>query len=97
MDRITIRIPKSLANRLRVNSRASGNTLSEVVRAALEAYLGGNETPSAFDVATALGLIGCAGGLPKDLSTNRRHYCVTDKNRPSGAKARVIFGAKRHG
>ena len=98
MDRITVRISKSLANRLRDNYRASGKTHSEVVRAALESYLGeGSVNRSAFDAASAAGLIGCARGFPRDLSTNRRYPYLNGQKRPSGAKARVIVGAMWHG
>jgi predicted DNA-binding protein len=73
-QRITIRVPRSLGSRLAGRSRASGKTPSEVVRVALETYLGeGKGSRSAFEAASAAGLIGCASGLPKDLSTNRRH------------------------
>ena len=74
-NRITIRVPKGLEHRLRGRSRASGKTPSEIVRVALEAYLGAEKgRGSAFEMATALGLIGCAGRLPKDLSTNPKHF-----------------------
>jgi metal-responsive CopG/Arc/MetJ family transcriptional regulator len=74
-DRITIRVPKSLGHRLHGRSRTTGKTPSDIVRVALETYLdadtGGG---SAFDAASAAGLIGCASGLPKDLSTKNRHF-----------------------
>jgi hypothetical protein len=39
-DRITVRVPQALTTRLRNRSRAKGTTESEVVREALESYLG---------------------------------------------------------
>jgi hypothetical protein len=73
-DRITIRIPKILGKQLHGRSRESGKTPSTIVRVALEAYLNaGGSSASAFDMAAAAGLIGCASDLSKDLSTNRRH------------------------
>jgi predicted DNA-binding protein len=73
-DRITIRVPKTLGKQLHGRSRESGETPSTIVRLALEAYLNAcGSSASAFDVAAAAGLIGCANGLSKDLSTNRRH------------------------
>jgi metal-responsive CopG/Arc/MetJ family transcriptional regulator len=75
MDRITVRISESLANQLKANSHSCGKTQSEVVRAALKSYLGKRSiTRSAFDAASAAGLIGCARGLPKDQGTNRRYH-----------------------
>jgi predicted DNA-binding protein len=74
-SRITIRVPKALGDRLQHRSRAKGKTPSEIVRVALETYLGnGDAVPSAFEVAQSAGLIGCVTDTPKDLSTNRRHF-----------------------
>jgi metal-responsive CopG/Arc/MetJ family transcriptional regulator len=72
--RITVRVPQALTARLRTRSRAKGTTESELVREALETYLGKtNEARSAYDLAEAAGIIGAARNLPKDLSTNPRH------------------------
>jgi hypothetical protein len=74
-QRITVRVPKILGIRLRDRSRAKGQTPSELVRIALETYLGGtSETRSAYELAEQSGLIGCAQGAPRDLSTNPRHF-----------------------
>jgi len=81
-SRITIRVPKALGDRLQDRSRAKGKTPSEVVRAALETYLGGGDhAPSAFEVAQGAGLIGCAADAPADLSTNRHHFEGFGKNK----------------
>jgi hypothetical protein len=73
--RITVRVPKTLGALLRDRSRAKGQTPSDLVRTALETYLGrGVGTHSAYELAKEAGLIGCAGRAPKDLSTNRRHF-----------------------
>jgi hypothetical protein len=51
-----------------------GQTPSDLVRDALESYLGRAEnSQSAYELAQASGLIGCVRHVPKDLSTNRRH------------------------
>jgi predicted DNA-binding protein len=72
--RISIRLPRSLTERLRVRSRAAGTTESELVREALEGYLRHPaEVRSAYDLAIEAGIIGVAEKAPKDLSTNRRH------------------------
>lgn len=74
-QRITVRVPKTLQARLRASSRAKGQTPSDLVRVALEAYLGASgESGSAFEAAQAAGIIGCAGHAPKDLSTNPRYF-----------------------
>lgn len=73
--RITVRVPKVLENRLQSRSRANGQTPSEIVRVALESYL--EREPgagSAYDLAQAVGIIGCVHRAPADLSTNRRHF-----------------------
>lgn len=73
--RITVRVPKSLEALLRHRSRAKGQTPSDLVRVALETYLGrGGETRSAYELAEESGLIGCVRRAPKDLSTNRSHF-----------------------
>jgi hypothetical protein len=73
-ERITVRVPGRLGTRLRDRSRTKGQTPSDVVRVALETYLGSDgSSESAFDLARAAGLIACSTNAPKDLSTNRRH------------------------
>ena len=74
-NRITIRVPDALTARLRTRSRAKGTTESELVREALETYLGQTkEDRSAYDLAEEAGIIGSARNAPKDLSTNPRHF-----------------------
>jgi metal-responsive CopG/Arc/MetJ family transcriptional regulator len=74
-QRITVRVPKTLGELLRDRSRAKGQTPSDLVRVALETYLGRESSPrSAYDLAQEAGLIGCARSAPKDLSSNRRHF-----------------------
>lgn len=74
-QRLTVRVPRTLGNRLRDRSRANGQTPSEIVRNALETYLKAeNSAGSAFDLAVAAGLIGFVKRSPRDLSTNRRYF-----------------------
>jgi predicted DNA-binding protein len=74
-QRITIRIPQSLSQRLKKQAGMRGRPESEVVRDALERYLGQSSIPaSAYDLARDAGLIGCVRGAPRDLSTNRKHF-----------------------
>jgi predicted DNA-binding protein len=74
-DRITIRVPQALGQRLRSRSRLKGLAESELVREALESYLGQStgERP-AFELAEEAGLIGCVRRALKDLSTDSRHF-----------------------
>jgi len=73
-NRITVRVPQALTSRLRNRSRAKGTTESELVREALENYLGhsGGER-SAYELAQEAGIIGSARNAPRDLSTNPRY------------------------
>lgn len=74
-NRITIRVPKELEALLRHRSRSRGQTPSDIVRDALETYLGrGGGSLSAYELARGAGIIACATGAPKDLSSNRRHF-----------------------
>jgi metal-responsive CopG/Arc/MetJ family transcriptional regulator len=74
-DRITVRLPKALTERLRKQSAASGANESQMVRKAIEQYLSQpSERGSAYELAAAAGIIGSTKNLPKDLSTNPRHF-----------------------
>ncbi len=73
-QRITVRVSKTLGARLRHRSQSKGQTPSDLVRDALETYLGKAESSkSAYELAESSGLVGCMRHAPKDLSTNRRH------------------------
>jgi predicted DNA-binding protein len=73
-QRISVRVPRGIAQRLKERSRATGARESEVVREALEKYLSGSGEQTAYDLARKAGLIGCIRGAPKDLSTNKRYF-----------------------
>jgi hypothetical protein len=73
--RITIRLDRQTERRLREAAVASGKKESQLVREALADYF--THTPrsaTALEVAHRAGVIGCAGGLPPDLSTNKNHF-----------------------
>jgi len=73
-ERITIRVPAVLAERLRGQSSLKGRSGSRLIREALESYLDHSQRErTAYDVAEQLGLIGRVRGAPRDLSTNPRH------------------------
>ena len=72
--RITIRLDRQTQRRLREEALASGKNESELVREVLAAYFRRSPRPaSALEVARRAGVIGCADGLPPDLSTNKEH------------------------
>jgi predicted DNA-binding protein len=74
-ERITIRVSKTLGDLLKSRSRSNGRTPSEVVRVALENYLGGEpREQSAYELARSAGLVGCLRRAPKDLSRARSHF-----------------------
>jgi hypothetical protein len=74
-QRITVRVPATLGTRLRHSSRVQGQTPSDLVRIALENYLGREATVgSAYESAEAAGLIGCVRRAAKNLSTNQRYF-----------------------
>jgi predicted DNA-binding protein len=80
--RISVRLPRMLTERLRQRSRANGTTESEMVREALEDYLGhSGEQSSAYELAKESGIIGVARDAPKDLSSNRRHLTGFGKSK----------------
>ena len=71
-QRITIRI---LVKRLKKQAGMRSRSESALVREALEHYLGDvPASTSAYDLARAVGLIGCVAGRPSDLSTNRKYF-----------------------
>ena len=73
-QRFTVRIPSSLSQRLRVCAQLRGQSESDI-REALEHHLQKKlKGVSAYDVFKAAGLIGCAKGAPKDLSTNKKYF-----------------------
>jgi len=73
--RITVRLDAETERRLRKEARAAGKNESDVVREALAAYFAERQQEeSALAVAQRAGVIGCAKGLPPDLSTNKAHF-----------------------
>ena len=73
-DRISVRIPGPLTKRLQKASAMKGKSESQVIREALEQYLGAvSGERSAYEIAEAAELIGCVRRAAKDLSSNRSH------------------------
>jgi hypothetical protein len=74
-QRISVRVPRSIEERLKQRSKLNGTPESQVVREALEAYFAKTgEGQSAYDHALVAGLIGCARRARKDLSTNKQYF-----------------------
>jgi metal-responsive CopG/Arc/MetJ family transcriptional regulator len=76
MTTLSIKIPESMAAELDAKARCLSTSKSEIVRNALDKELHGSpsgEERSAYDVAMALGVIGCIKDGPEDLSTNPKY------------------------
>jgi predicted transcriptional regulator len=72
---LSVRLEPKLQESLRRRAAASKKSESVLVREALTTFLTPEpETESVYDLALKAGLIGCAKGLPPDLSMNRRKY-----------------------
>lgn len=75
MARINIRVEERLKRELEDEAQKRGVSPSDVVREALETYLESRpKRRTCLEIAQQIGLVGCAKGLPADLSTNRSHF-----------------------
>ena len=75
VDRISVRLTPKLAAKLKREVSSLGKSESTVVREALERYFERKTNgESCYDAAVRLGVIGCAKGLPRDLSTNKKYF-----------------------
>jgi predicted transcriptional regulator len=75
-DRLSIRVDAEVQRDLEAIARETGRSESDVAREALRNHIRTRRrrrAESAFDAAIRLGVIACAKGLPRDLSTHRRH------------------------
>ena len=72
--KVSARVAPALEQSLRRRAAFTGQTESEIVREALEAHLAQEPAGSAYELAQRLGLVGCAKGLPADLSTNPKYF-----------------------
>lgn len=72
--RISVRLDRGLRASIRKRAKAAGRREGEIIREALQREF--QEQPpqkSSYDVAAALGLVGCVEGAPRDLSANPTH------------------------
>jgi predicted transcriptional regulator len=70
MESMSIKLPRALSAKVSRLAKRRNVSRTEVVRDALEAYTA-QEGASAGSAASDLK--GCLKGLPRDLSTNRKH------------------------
>ena len=70
MDSMSIKLPKSLSAKVSRLAKRRNVSRTEVVRNALEAYTASETASVASGVSD---LKGCLKGLPRDLSTHRKH------------------------
>ena len=74
-QRLTVRFPLELRRRLKDAARRNGTQESDIVRTAVERQLAIEEKAlTSYGHAQKAGLIGIARGLPRDLSTDSRHF-----------------------
>ena len=71
--RISVRISEEIAEKLARHAAASGRRSSDLVREALEAFLGHNDE-SCFELAKKSKLVGAVRNAPRDLSANRDYF-----------------------
>ena len=82
LGKISVRVPRRIIKVIKDRSRATGNKESEIIREALEDYIiKKNGEKTAYQLALEAGLIGCAKGLPSDLSTNQKYFKGFGKSR----------------
>jgi metal-responsive CopG/Arc/MetJ family transcriptional regulator len=75
MDRINVRVDRIMKQRLEAEAQLEGVSSSDLVRAAIEAYLNARpKRESCFDIAVRIGMVGCAKDLPRDASTNKKYF-----------------------
>ncbi len=74
MERRSLRVDLRLKQQLEADAREKGVSPSQIVRQVLERHLRERTPrPNAFRLAEQLGILGCAKGLPADLSSNPTH------------------------
>lgn len=73
--KISVRLDAETGQQLRQEARSAGKNESDVVRDALAAYFARRRrSKNALTLARQAGVVGCAKGLPADLSTNQGHF-----------------------
>ena len=72
MNALSIKLPAPMLDRVSQRASELGTSTSEVVRAAIAAYLQADEAPAQSAAAQAARWVGSVKGA-KDLSTNAKH------------------------
>lgn len=74
-DRITVRFPAELRQRLKAAAHRSGTRESDLIRGAVERQLAAEEDSlTVYERAKKAGLIGAVRGASRDLSVNPAHF-----------------------
>src|SRR4051812_23077545 len=74
-ERITVRFPAELRQRLKEAAHRNGTRESDIVRGAVERQFASEDKEiTAYEHAQRAGLIGAVRGASRDLSTNTRHF-----------------------
>jgi hypothetical protein len=73
--RLSVWLDERIRQRLVEEARASGKSESGIILQALAAYFPTRDREmSCLELARRNGIVGCAKGLPSDLSTNREYF-----------------------
>jgi len=78
---LTVRLPETLSRRLRVASRRMQRKSSEIVRMALQQFLGSGQDAQARPADRARSLIGSLESGVPDLATRHRSYVLKSLRR----------------
>ena len=85
LTKLTVNLPEDLRRRAHAKAALRGETVSDVVRAALQAYVEDGPDPAVRRLMEGhelknddalFALLGAAEGGPKDLSSNKHAYAV---------------------
>lgn len=72
--RISVRLDQRLRASIRKQAKAAGKHEGELIREALKKeFQEKKPQESCYDLGSALGLIGCVAGAPRDLSHHPKH------------------------
>jgi len=74
MNNISVKLPKSLDNKVTATAKRRGESKSAIIREAIEDYFARNGSAPSLSVAElAKELIGCLDDGPTDISYNKKH------------------------
>jgi len=74
MNTVSVKLPKTLHNKITATAKRRGSSKSAIIREAVEDYFERNGAAASLSVADlARELMGCVDGGPPDLSYNKKH------------------------